>query len=87
MLSEAVQEAFIQLHSKGAHARCTPLLHTSLTHASFNTGLIYRENRLVNWCCALKTAISDIEVDYVELTGCTKLKVPGHKGVWPVVLT
>jgi valyl-tRNA synthetase len=24
-------------------------------------GLIYRENRLVNWCCALKTAISDIE--------------------------
>ena len=57
MLSEAVQEAFIQLHAKG---------------------LIYRENRLVNWCCALKTAISDIEVDYLELTGRTQLKVPGH---------
>ena len=25
-------------------------------------GLIYRENRLVNWCCTLHTAVSDIEV-------------------------
>ena len=28
-------------------------------HAS---GLIYRDNRLVNWDCTLKTAVSDIEV-------------------------
>eukprot|EP00727_Mastigamoeba_balamuthi_P002010 m51a1_g11806 putative valine--trna ligase (1185) ;mRNA; f:346372-351255 len=41
-------------------------------------GLIYRDNRLVNWCCTLKTAISDIEVDYIDLTGPTMLKVPGH---------
>jgi valyl-tRNA synthetase len=26
----------------------------------FDKGLIYRSNRLVNWSCALKTAISDI---------------------------
>lgn len=25
-------------------------------------GLIYRDNRLVNWCCTLHTAVSDIEV-------------------------
>jgi valyl-tRNA synthetase len=25
-------------------------------------GLIYRDNRLVNWCTRLKTAVSDIEV-------------------------
>ena len=25
-------------------------------------GLIYRDNRLVNWCCRLRTAVSDIEV-------------------------
>lgn len=25
-------------------------------------GLIYRDNRLVNWCCKLRTAVSDIEV-------------------------
>ena len=30
----------------------------------FDKGLIYRANRLVNWSCALKTAISDIEVEY-----------------------
>ena len=27
----------------------------------FNEGLIYRDTRLVNWCCKLRTAISDIE--------------------------
>jgi valyl-tRNA synthetase len=25
------------------------------------SGLVYRDNRLVNWCCRLKTAVSDIE--------------------------
>lgn len=25
-------------------------------------GLVYRDNRLVNWCCKLRTAVSDIEV-------------------------
>jgi hypothetical protein len=29
-------------------------------------GLIYRDNRLVNWCCRLKTAVSDIEVGVHE---------------------
>lgn len=41
-------------------------------------GLIYRENRLVNWDCTLKTAISDIEVDYIDIPGRTMLKVPGY---------
>merc|ERR1719217_732022 len=44
----------------------------------FDEGLIYRDNRLVNWSCQLKTAISDIEVDYIELEGPTMLSVPGH---------
>lgn len=42
-------------------------------------GLIYRSNRLVNWSCALRSAISDIEVDKMELSGRTFLEVPGHK--------
>ncbi|OQR80180.1 valine--tRNA ligase-like [Tropilaelaps mercedesae] len=42
-------------------------------------GLIYRANRLVNWSCALCSAISDIEVDKKELTGRTLLQVPGYK--------
>ena len=42
-------------------------------------GLIYREKRLVNWCSKLNTAISDIEVDHIDLKGKTsKNKVPGH---------
>lgn len=44
----------------------------------FEDGLIYRDTRLVNWSCALKSAISDIEVDYEELEGRTLLPVPGH---------
>jgi valyl-tRNA synthetase len=33
---------------------CFVLLH--------DEGIIYRSNRLVNWSCTLKSAISDIEV-------------------------
>ncbi|XP_012272287.1 valine--tRNA ligase [Orussus abietinus] len=40
--------------------------------------IIYRSNRLVNWCCTLKSAISDIEVDKVELPGRTLLSIPGY---------
>jgi valyl-tRNA synthetase len=43
-------------------------------------GLLYRANRLGNWSCALKSAISDIEVDYLELEGRTFLEVKTHKG-------
>uniref|UniRef100_A0A914CX14 Valine--tRNA ligase n=1 Tax=Acrobeloides nanus TaxID=290746 RepID=A0A914CX14_9BILA len=42
-------------------------------------GIIYRSTRLVNWSCALRSAISDIEVDKKELTGRTLLPVPGYE--------
>jgi valyl-tRNA synthetase len=42
-------------------------------------GTIYRSNRLVNWSCTLKSAISNLEVDKVELNGRTLLVVPGYK--------
>ncbi|KAL6254260.1 hypothetical protein P5V15_014875 [Pogonomyrmex californicus] len=42
-------------------------------------GIIYRSNRLVNWSCALKSAISDIEVDKMELNGRTLLSIPGYE--------
>jgi valyl-tRNA synthetase len=41
-------------------------------------GLIYRGNRLVNWCCRLSTALSTQEVDDKELEGSTKIDVPGY---------
>jgi valyl-tRNA synthetase len=43
-------------------------------------GLLYRADRLGNWSCALKSAISDIEVDFIELEGRTFLDVKTHKG-------
>ncbi|XP_034400529.1 valine--tRNA ligase, mitochondrial isoform X2 [Cyclopterus lumpus] len=44
-----------------------------------DSGLIYRSEALVNWSCALESAISDIEVDSQELSGQTMLSVPGYK--------
>ncbi|RWS05960.1 Valine--tRNA ligase-like protein, partial [Dinothrombium tinctorium] len=42
-------------------------------------GLIYRSYRLVNWSCTLRSAISDIEVDKIDLNGRTLLSVPGYE--------
>lgn len=42
-------------------------------------GLIYRANRLVNWCTKLNTAISNLEVDNKELEGRTLLDIPGYE--------
>ncbi|KAJ9589234.1 hypothetical protein L9F63_027980, partial [Diploptera punctata] len=42
-------------------------------------GYIYRSNRLVNWSCTLKSAISDIEVDKIELPGRTLLSIPSYE--------
>lgn len=44
----------------------------------YDDGLVYRKEALVNWCCTLQSAISDIEVDHLHLTGPTKLAVPGY---------
>lgn len=44
----------------------------------YEKGYIYRATRLVNWCCTLKTAISNIEVKRLDVKKATRLKVPGH---------
>ena len=60
--------------------RCTHQMHNTNVYVCKHVqdGLVYRDNRLVNWCCRLRTAVSDIEVDYVELDGSTMLPVPGY---------
>ena len=35
----------------------------------YNKGLIYRGNRIINWCPHCKTALSDAEVEYEEQAG------------------
>ena len=42
-------------------------------------GIIYRANRLVNWCVALNTSLSNLEVENKEITGRTLLDVPGYE--------
>eukprot|EP00659_Diplonema_papillatum_P003444 gene3444-5394_t len=41
-------------------------------------GIIKRDTRLVNWCVSLQSAISDLEVEYLECKGETKVVVPGY---------
>ncbi len=42
-------------------------------------GIIYRANRLVNWCTALTTSLSNLEVDNIDLPGRQLLSVPGYE--------
>jgi len=43
----------------------------------FESGLIYRELRLINWCPRCHTALSDLEVEYEEVNGkLTYIKYP-----------
>uniref|UniRef100_T1J7T2 Probable RNA-binding protein 18 n=1 Tax=Strigamia maritima TaxID=126957 RepID=T1J7T2_STRMM len=42
-------------------------------------GLIFREAKMINWCCHLQSTISDIEVENVEIPGRTQLTIPGYK--------
>ncbi|KAL3839603.1 hypothetical protein ACJIZ3_024194 [Penstemon smallii] len=41
----------------------------------YKEGLIYRDLRLVNWDCSMRTSISDIEVEYIEIKERTPLRV------------
>ncbi|XP_020030454.2 valine--tRNA ligase, mitochondrial isoform X1 [Castor canadensis] len=43
----------------------------------YNAGLLYRNRQLVNWSCALRSAVSDIEVENRPLPGRTELWLPG----------
>jgi valyl-tRNA synthetase len=35
----------------------------------FEEGLVYRDNRLINWCPRCHTALSDLEVEYEDIAG------------------
>lgn len=41
-------------------------------------GFYFRSDSLVNWSCLLKSAISDIEVEQLPITGSTYVSVPGY---------
>ncbi|XP_029846433.3 valine--tRNA ligase, mitochondrial isoform X3 [Ixodes scapularis] len=76
-----------QLRRLGAsldYTRSTFTMDESMSHAVkwafcrlFDDGLVYREKRMVNWCCWLQSAISDSEVKHVQVSPGTLLRVPG----------
>jgi len=56
----------------------------------YNEGLIYRDNRLINWCPRCHTALSDIEVEHEEKKGHLwhiRYPVVGQPGRFVVVAT
>lgn len=59
-----------------------PKLCTAVTEAFVRLhemGDIYRSSRLVNWSCTLRSAISDIEVDKIDVPGRTFFCIPGYE--------
>jgi valyl-tRNA synthetase len=53
----------------------------------YEQGLIYRDNRLINWCPRCHTALSDIEVEHEEFDGkLTYIKYPLEDGSGHVVV-
>ena len=44
----------------------------------YKDGLIFRDNRLVNWSAAVQTSLSDLEVEPIEVTVPTFIPVPGY---------
>ncbi len=53
----------------------------------YEQGLVYRDNRLINWCPRCHTALSDIEVEHEELEGrLTYIKYPLSDGKGEVVV-
>ncbi len=54
----------------------------------YEKGLIYRGNRMINWCPVCKTALSDEEVEYEEQdTSLWYIRYPGPDGMDIVVAT
>lgn len=87
--NEKGEEIYRQLRQMGASLDWSracftmdPAFSRAVTEAFVrlcDSGLIYRSEALINWSCALESAISDIEVDSKELSGRTKLSVPGYE--------
>jgi valyl-tRNA synthetase len=43
-----------------------------------NSGKIFRSTRIINWDCVLNTAVSNIEIDYIELEKRKRMEMPGY---------
>ncbi|CAG8567316.1 12118_t:CDS:10 [Ambispora gerdemannii] len=95
---EQLKRLGASLHWKGLFFTMDEPRSKAVTNAFirlFEDGMVYRDTRFVNWCCALETVISDIEVDYQTIDKRTFLKLPRrdkgvevgvlHKFAYPIV--
>lgn len=57
--------------------RCSAAVKEAFIRMS-KSGKIFRATRMINWDCVLNTAVSNIEVDYVELDKKKRLDMPGY---------
>ncbi|XP_068034516.1 valine--tRNA ligase, mitochondrial [Anomalospiza imberbis] len=92
-------EILQQLRALGASldwSRCAftmdPAFSRAVTEAFvrlFGAGLIRRDERVVTWSCALRSALADVEVEPRVLTGPTALSVPNcpHPVTFGVLVT
>jgi len=68
-----------------------PGLSKAVRHAFvglFKKGLIYRDNYMINWCPRCHTALSDLEVEYENVTGkLYYIKYPAIRGTDVIVAT
>jgi valyl-tRNA synthetase len=68
------------------YSRCVQMVFVEL----YKKGLIYRGNRMVNWCPATLTALSDEEVDMVPQQGSLwyfKVEIAEEPGVFVTIAT
>lgn len=85
---EYASKIFSQIKRMGASAdwdRVSFTLDPSINEAVeasfiklFDDGLITRSNRLSNWCGKLKTSLSDLEVDTMEVAPMSMLEAHNH---------
>ncbi|KAI5184291.1 valyl-tRNA synthetase [Nematocida homosporus] len=53
----------------------------------YEKGLIYRGERIVNWCAKIQTTLSDLEVEYVSVEPYQEVKTDGSKHVFGKLFT
>lgn len=45
----------------------------------YDKGYIYRDNKLINWDCSLKSVISNIEIKKIKIESPKKIKIPNYQ--------
>uniref|UniRef100_A0A915I6I0 valine--tRNA ligase n=1 Tax=Romanomermis culicivorax TaxID=13658 RepID=A0A915I6I0_ROMCU len=81
---EEITQQLNRLGSSLDWGKCYYTLDEKFSHAVkyafqrlFNEGLIFRDNRLVNWSPYLKSTLSDVEVETIRVEQPTRFQIPG----------